>query len=221
MTSTERLRRSILAGAAVLSPVLLAIGLLVMPGDVPDGPEELVAFVADGSPDRWYAAHLLVALGFVLLPAVALATALVVRARGAALATWGSLVLIVGGIAFGAAMFMYGATTYLAATNERLTGGSGVDFQTAAEDSGVLGAPFPIGFFSILIGSVLCAIALWLSRRVPVWAALAVGLLMVAVFVGFEAPAGIGTVLCLGVAAGVLMLARALLAEDEPAAAVT
>ena len=217
MPSTDRLRRSIIAGAAVLAPVLLAIGLLVMPSDVPEAPKALIDFVADDS-GRWYTAHLLVALGFVLLPALALATALVVRDRGAGLATWGALVLFIGGIAFGGAMFMYGGTTYLAATHEALSGGSGVDFQTAADDSGALGAPFPIGFFSIIVGTVLCGVALWRSGRVPVWAAIAVGLFMVAVFVGFEAPTGIGTVLCLGVAAGVLKVAQALLAEPEPTA---
>ncbi len=173
-----------------------------------------MAFIAE-QPDRWYAGQLLLALGFVLLGAVALATAMLVRARGGALATAGALLLLIGGTAFGAAMFMYGGTAYLNATNATLTDGAGVAFQAAAEDSGALGAPFPIGFFGIIIGVVLCALALWRSGAVAWWQALLLGLLPAAIFGGFEAPYGVGAALCVGVLVGVVAVARALVRQPD------
>lgn len=212
----EQQRRGLLAGAAVLAPLLLAAAFLVLPQDVPDGSAAVLARVAE-DPDRWYAGHLVFAIGLALLSAVAVATAAVVRQRSGTLATLGAMVLIVGSSAFSTAMFMVGGVTHLIATDAALTGGAGLAFQDAADDSGRLGLPFPIGFFGIVVGIVLCALALGLSRALPWWQAAAIALLPLAIGVGFDSSALLGAALCLVVAVGVLGIARALLQGVTPA----
>lgn len=213
----EQQRRGLLAGAAVLSPLLLAAAFLVLPQDVPDGSAALLARVAE-EPDRWYAGHLLFAVGVALLSAVAVATAAVVRHRSGTLATVGAMLLIIGASAFSTAMFMVAGVTHLVATHPSLTGGAGLAFQDAAEDSGRLGLPFPIGFFGIVIGIELCALALGLSRALPWWQAAAIALLPLAIGVGFDGLALLGAALCVLVAVGVLGIARALLQGVTPVA---
>lgn len=212
----EQQRRGLLAGAAVLSPLLLAAAFLVLPQDVPDGSAAVLARVAE-EPDRWYAGHLLFAIGLALLSAVAVATAAVVRHRSGTLATVGATVLIIGSSAFSTAMFMVGGVTHLVATDAALTGGAGLAFQDAADDAGRLGLPFPIGFFGIVIGVVLCALALGLSRAVPWWQAAAIALVPLAIGVGFDGSAVLGAALCVVAAVGVLGVARALLQSDTAA----
>lgn len=206
---TDRLRLHLLAGAMVLSPLLMAVGFLVLPDDVPDSERgrELVAYAAEHG-GAMYGGTILFALGLVLLVALALGTALLTRSRGAVLGTIGALLLCIGGIAFGAAMTLVASVTYV-------MGASGLDqevlgrLQDFASDNATIGSVFPIGFFGLVVGSVLCALALWRSRQVAVWQALLVALLPVGIGLGFEAGL-LGPVVLLGVLVGVAAVARRL-----------
>lgn len=173
-TSTDRARAWLLAGAMVLTPVLLMAGsLLEVDTGEGSGTSELAAVAADRG--QFYAAGLLLALGLAMLPVCAIGLMRLTRERGGVLGTIGGSVLLVGGAAAGAGIFMYTGVLHTAADPSLDREAMG-EFNDLAGDTVALGLPFMVGFVGIAIGMALLGIALWRAQTVPRWAAVLVGL---------------------------------------------
>jgi hypothetical protein len=178
-TRTDSVRDWIHTGACVLAGVLITVGFLLDPAVDTDTGAETIAAVAE-SADRFYWANTMSAFGLAMTAAVGLAVLRLVRGRGRVLATIGGVLMMIGGTAAAAGIFMYGAA---------LTGmvESGVDHSVLAElqdhlgDSWRPGLAFLLGFAPLLLGMLLSAIALFLSRAVPRWVPIALGLGAVAI----------------------------------------
>lgn len=191
-TSTDTVRRCLVAGAMVLTPVLLVLGSIL---EVDTGDDSGAASLALIAPDRgqFYAAGLLLAVGLAMLPACAIGLMQLTRDRGGVLGTVGGSLLFVGGAAAGAGIFMYTAVLYVGSSPALDREAIGA-FDEAAEDSFALGVPFLIGFVGIALGMLLLGIALWRARTVPRWVAVVVGLAGVASwFTGSKASAILAT----------------------------
>jgi Domain of unknown function (DUF4386) len=183
-TSTDRFRDHVLAGATVLGPALVIVGLLLEVEDGNDdstGAETLDAIAPHV--DRFYAAELISAIGLVLLAAGALAVMRLVRGRGGVLATVGGLLGMIGGPAAATGIFMYGAVLSLAASDDLDRTAMGA-FQDKADEAAQIFPPFAIGFIGSTLGFLFLAAALWRSRRLPIWVPIAMVVSAVVFFVG-------------------------------------
>lgn len=165
-TSTDRVRRYLLAGAMVLCPVLLLTGTALEVDTGDSGLEEVTLVAAERG--QFYASTLLLALGLVLLTPTALGLMQLARRRGGALATIGGGLLFVAGSAAAAGIFMYGAVLAVA-SDAGLPREEMGQFARVASESGYTAPPFFLGFFGISIGLVLLGIALLRARTVPRW----------------------------------------------------
>lgn len=152
----------------MLAGVLITTGFLLDPARDVDGGTELVAAVA-AAPERFYAAMTLGAFGFAMAAAVGLAVLRLVHGRGRVLATVGGLMLTIGGVAAAAGLFMFGAvaTTMVQSGQDLAVVASLLD---SLEDSFRPGLTFAIGFPGTVLGLVLSAVALLISRAAPRWA---------------------------------------------------
>lgn len=165
-TRTDAVRDGIQIGACLLSGVLITVGFLLDPAADSDTGTETVAAVADAT-ERFYWANTTTAFGLAMVAAVGLAVLRLVRGRGRVLGTIGGMLLILGGISAGAAIFMYGAV--LSAMVE-----SDVDVPVLAElqdhlgDSMRPGLAFLLGFAPLLLGLILSAAALFVSKAAHV-----------------------------------------------------
>lgn len=183
-TSNDRLRDWILAGATVLGPLLMMIGILLEVdegGDDASGEVMLETIAANGA-DQFYASNLLASLGLVLLGAGGLTVMRLVRARGGALATAGGVLALIGGAAAATGLFMYGAVVSVMASDDLDPEAMGA-LQDKLEDAPQLFPAFGIGFVGGGIAFLLLAGALLRSRVVPVWVPVAIVASSVAFFI--------------------------------------
>ena len=161
-TRTDSVRDAIQVGACLLSGVLVSVGFLLDPAKDSDTGAETIAAVA-ASTERFYWSNTMTAIGLAMIAAVGLAVLRLVRGRGRVLGTIGGLLLILGGTAAGAGIFMYGAV--LSSMVE-----SDVDPAVLAQlqdhigESMRPGLAFLLGFVPLLLGLVLSGIALLVSR---------------------------------------------------------
>lgn len=179
-TRTDGARDAIHVGACVLAGVLITTGFLLdKTGTETDTGARLIAEVGK-DPDRFYAANTLAAFGLAMVAAVGLAVLRLVRGRGRVLATIGGVMVMIGGTAAAAGIFMYGAVVSVLA-------GPGQDAATSAalqddlSDSARTGLTFIVGFPGTFLGLLVCAVALLVSRATPRWVPLTLVLGIVAV----------------------------------------
>lgn len=165
-TSTDRVRRHLLAGAMVLCPLLMLVGTALETDTGDSGLEEITLVAADRG--QFFASTTVLAVALAMLAPTALGLMQLARRRGGALATVGGSLLFVGGIAAAAGIYMYGAVVTVASDGDLPREAMG-QFSEAASDSVYTAPPFFVGFFSIGIGLVLLGVALMRARTVPVW----------------------------------------------------
>jgi hypothetical protein len=101
-------RRALLALAVAAAPLVQLAGMLPHPA-LGDTAAETLALVAQ-DPSEWFRIHVLSAGAAVLFVVAALALASLVRGRGAALATTGATMVVLGG---GAMAIAFGAEAHL------------------------------------------------------------------------------------------------------------
>jgi hypothetical protein len=164
----DRAQRWLLAGTAALAPIilLLTIPFEVSTGDVDSGVESL-AITADDR-GQFYATGLALSIGLVMLGLSALAVMRVARSRGSVLATVGGCLLLVGGLAASAAIFMYTVVSH-AMTDPAMDRAAMGALDATASESVQAGLPFMIGFSGIALGLLLCGLALLRSGAVPLY----------------------------------------------------
>ncbi|TXL58046.1 hypothetical protein [Aeromicrobium terrae] len=163
----------------LLAVVLAVTAIATVPGGVlwPDTStgEESYAF-SDVEPIRqtWFAVLLAIAVvAAVNVPAQALVTVLLVRARGAAWATWGAALMWVG-IALQAAGAAFLAGAYYFPTDPSVPRSAGeAVFSAAADDQGHLYGVLVAGALTVVVGTVLQVVGLFRARVVRVWVPLA------------------------------------------------
>lgn len=178
-TPTDTVRDAIHAGTCVLAGVLVTVGFLLDPASDADGASEIVAAVSDDT-GLFYWSNTVAAFGLAMVAAVGLAVMRLVRGRGRVPATIGGLLMMIGGVASGAGIFMYGAV---------LTGmvESGVETETLVDlqdhlgDSMRPGLAFLLGFAPMLLGMLFSAVALFLSQAVPRWVGPLLGVAVVGI----------------------------------------
>jgi hypothetical protein len=104
-------------------------------------------------------------------------------ARGAALATAGSLLCGLGGVLFCAGITSFGVLAWYATAAEAVPVASGTALLSHAEaNPGHLYGLSMAGFLLFTVGSLVLMVALWRSRTVPVWLPIGVIILTVGVF---------------------------------------
>lgn len=200
-TPTDTVRDAIHAGTCVLAGVLVTVGFVLDPASDADSAAEIVAAATD-DPGAFYWSNTIAAFGLAMVAAVGLAVMRLVRGRGRVVATVGGLLTMIGGIGAGAAIFMYGAVLAGMAESDVETSVL-VELQDHLEDSMRPGLAFVLGFLPLMLGLLLCGIALLLSRAVPTWVGpvLIAGVVAIMVF-GDGTMARVGdVVLAVGLAA--------------------
>jgi hypothetical protein len=189
--------------------VLTISNLIATPGGVlwpePSGGGETYTY-ADIQPlrDRWWGLLVLLAAGALLgVPAQAFLTAYLVRARGAAWATAGGLMMWIG-IAFQAVGVGGLAAAYFVATGVDSTAGTAV-IVSANDDLLHLFGPMLAGALLVAIGTVVQVVGLWRSHAVPRW----VPLLVLFIVISFVVPGNgwIGLTVQIPMAAGGIAIA--------------
>jgi hypothetical protein len=189
--------------------VLTVSNVIATPGGVlwpnPSGGGETYTY-ADIQPlrDRWWGLLLVLAVGALLgVPAQALLTAYLVRARGAAWATAGGLLMWIG-IAFQAVGVAGLAAAYYFATGVDAAAGTPV-IGSANDDLLHLFGPLLGGALVVALGTVIQAIGLWRSHAVPRW----VPVLVLFIVISFVVPGNgwIGLTVQIPMAAGGIAIA--------------
>lgn len=170
VTSSDRLRDAILAGATILGPLLMILGMLLEVDDGGDDVEgaEMLATIAANGADRFYASNFTAAVGLALLGAGGLTVMRLVRARGGALATAGGVLSLIAGAAAATGLFMYGAVVSVM-TSEGLDQDAMGALQDELSEAPQVFPAFGIGFIGGTLALLLLAGALLRSRAVPVW----------------------------------------------------
>ncbi len=179
-TRTDGARDAIHVGACALAGVLITIGFWLDPARNIDDSAELVAAVAE-APNRFYAANLIAALGLVLVATVGLAVLRLVRGqgRGRVLASVGGILLMIGGTAAATGVFMYGSVMSTLSTTQDAATAAAAD--EALSNSARTGLTFMVGFPGMMLGLLLCAAALFVSRATPRWVPAALVLAVVGI----------------------------------------
>lgn len=166
-TRTDAVRDAIHAGACVLAGVLITLGVLLDPASDVDAAADVVAVAADDT-SLFYWSNTIAAFGLAMVAAAGLAVMRLVRGRGRVLATVGGVLTTIGGVSAGAGVFMYGAVLAGMAESD-VEPAAQVALQEHLEDSLRPGLAFLLGFVPLMLGLVICGVALYLSRAVPVW----------------------------------------------------
>ncbi len=164
-SSTTRRRVGFVAIALAVTALLALPGGLLWPE--PSGGGETYSY-ADIQPDRdlWWGLLVFLSVNLVInVPAQALLTVLLVRARGAAWATTGAVVMWIG-----TALYAVGGAGWAAAYY--FVTAPGVDpsvIDRVNDDMAHLfGATIP-GALLVAVGTVIQAVGLWRSHAVPRW----------------------------------------------------
>ncbi len=165
--TTRRRRAGVLAGVLAVATVAAIPANFRYPQPA-NGNEFSYADIAPIRETFWTLQVLLSIEMALAMPALALAVLLLVRHRGATLATVGATALCVG-----AACYVVGsagiATFYYFATDPVLDPTAGATLVEEVSTGWKLYALALPGMLLITIGTVLQAIALWRSRSVPRW----------------------------------------------------
>jgi hypothetical protein len=181
--STARTSRSRLGVLFVVLAVTSALALLLM-ALWPAVPADRFYSYAGIAPirDRFWLVSTLLAIGLVInVPAQALAAMAVARVRGAATATAGALLMVVGA-AMQAAGIAGWAMLYWFTTGPDLDPAVAAPFlDRLGDDTSLFRVAMP-GALLVVLGTVVQAVALWRSRAVPRWVPLT-SLLIVPTFV--------------------------------------
>jgi hypothetical protein len=176
-----RTRATIVAVAIALGSIAVAVLVLWRPG-VPrnDFNYADVAAVRDAV----WANNLVDGLGFAVAGvALALAVCMLARARGAAWANVGAVLVSLCGMTFFAGEFAYGAFAWYATATAVLPADTGAALMTYAQHNmGHLAGPLVPAFIGYNLGVLLLCVALWRSRAVPKWLPIAIAVLTVAQF---------------------------------------
>ncbi len=180
--SSTRGRVAVLAAVLGVTSVVAIAGGMLWPE--PAGGGETYSY-ADIAADRdlwWTLLTGLAAMQVLNVPLQALATMFLVRRRGSAWATWGAVLMFVGGglQATGVAGW---ATAYFYPTDPGVDRAFGeAVIQAANNDTGHLFALMIPGAALVLLGTVLQCVGLFRSHAVPKWVPIA-GLTIVLSFV--------------------------------------
>jgi len=180
-SATERVRTAVVSAVLALGAVAIAVIVLWQPW----GERDALSYT-DIAPHRdgaWLGTLVdglaIAAVGVTL----AIAVCRLVRGRGAALATIGSVLTGFGGVAFFAGMFAFGSLSWYATSPDALPPDTGSAFMTYVNDNpGHVMLPQMIGFLLFTLGSLLLMGALWRSRSAPRWLPVAYLVLTVGVF---------------------------------------
>jgi hypothetical protein len=158
-------RRWLLALAVAGAPLLQLAGMVPHPV-MPEAPAEALAVVAD-DPGEWFRIHVIAASSAALSIVAAVALAGLVRRRGAALATTGAVLAVLGGAALATAFGMEAQLWSLAA-DPSLDRTAIVELVSLEHDSpglALLMAGFPLAG----VGGLLVMLGLLRSGVVPRW----------------------------------------------------
>lgn len=186
-TGTRIVQDGIHVALCAIAGVLITVGFALDNSHDADNGTELIAIVTD-APDRFYWSNTLAAFGLVLVAAVGLAVFRLVRGRGRVVATVGGLLLMIGGAGAAAGTFMYGAVvTTMVESGQPATVSAAL--QDSFEDSLRTGLTFFIGFPGLMLGLLVTAAALFISRATPRWVPGALVAGVVCVFALGETPA--------------------------------
>ena len=196
MEATVHLRRTLLAGAAVAAPVVLAAANALFPKDTfqyAGSAEKATAALAAtaASPGRVFAASLVSLVGIVLLAATFCAAASLVRRRGGATATAGTVFGVIGCVGGLLVVAWLGLSVYAASKADIAQDAKVGYLVSLLKDTklgNIVGMPF---FGGLLLGSVLMGIALFRSGQVSRWlaAAFPVAVIMAELFAPQGPPA--------------------------------
>jgi hypothetical protein len=219
MDTTIRTRRTLLAGATVTAPILLAVGNSLFPKDsfqyagTTDKALKTLA-ATSGAPNRVLAGSLIAIVGMVLLAAAFCGVASLVRRRGGATATAGAVLGVIGSAAAVLVVAWLGLSVY-AASQTSITDDAKATYLVSLLNGthlgNIVGAPF---FAGIVLGSVLLGIGLFRSGRVSRW--LAAVFPLAVIFSTVFAPQGIaGAVMGLPLVVVMALLAREIV-RNEP-----
>ena len=175
---------SLAAALALLAvPLTWLASEAVTPGHAGDSAGELG--LAAAHPSRWVASMVLAALGSVLLVGVLPS---IHRLAGSRLALVGTVLLGYGNIiATADCIGEINVRAMVAPTADRAQMVALVDRIEAGPSS----AFFASGGLAFMAGAVLLAVALWRSRTVPAWSAVALGLSFLVNIVGWIASSGV------------------------------
>ena len=203
--------RALLALAVAGTPLLQIAGMAPHP-QLADSAAETLAIVAE-DPAQWFRIHLLAAAAAALGIVSTLALSSLVRGRGAALATTGAVMSVVG-LFFLVFAFAAEAQLMSIAADPSLDPAAMaplLNLQEQGPGMGLLGAGFPL----VGIGGLLLHAGLIRSRVVPLWQP---ALVVLGTFTSIAATPGlaIGPLLFLPSVIGMLFLAAAV-ARSAPA----
>jgi hypothetical protein len=195
----------------LLAVVLAVTAVATVPGGVlwPDTStgDESYAY-SDVEPIRqtWFLVLLsLAVVGVLNVTAQALVTLLLVRARGAAWATWGAGLMWLG-IALQAVGVAFVAGAYFFPTDSAVEGSAGkAVFRAVADDQGHLYGVLIAGALTVVIGTILQVVGLIRARVVRVWVPIALLFSVITFLVPGNGVAGLIT--SLPMAAGAVALA--------------
>lgn len=159
---------SLRGGAACLlaSPALLLLSALVHPVGRSDFGEQLD--VIAGGRGRWYVGHLVFLVGLGLLIPAVLTLKRLVREQAGPLGTAGTVLAVVGVLAFTGFIAIDGFVFWTMA-NPDLDRAAMVALYTQLEEGAGIFLPFPFTSMALNLGLVLLAVALYRSRVVPAW----------------------------------------------------
>lgn len=171
MKEAEHSTKAATGVCLIAAPVLLLVGQLFHPTDSTD-PAEQLTVVADNL-GRWYAAHVVQLIAFILFMPAVLGLAHLTQARRPGLATIGSR-LVLTGVAFIAALIgADGVGAYIVADVSPDSAVSAAIFEGFMESSAML--PLYAGSLLFGIGLVVVSVGLHRSGVVPRWSAVALG----------------------------------------------
>jgi hypothetical protein len=163
---TAVVRRVLLGVAVVAAPALQVAGMLLHPPLAAEHADQLAIVAED--PGRWFVAHVVAASAAALFLVAAPALAGLARARGAAPATAGAVLTVLGGatlaIAFGAEAHLLSVAADPSLDAAAMTALAALEGHSPAMTMILLGVPLTG------IGQILLAAGLLRARVVPRWA---------------------------------------------------
>lgn len=198
--------------ALTAGSVLVAVGLVL---HLPGAPEDagLTRAIAE-QPSRWLAAHLLGALGLVLLAAGVARVARVARGRGAALAAAGALTASVGATLLALGDSAHGSVAYALAG--RVDPAAALEIEKAFFGNPAVAALSGAGML-LPLGILLLGAGVLRARLVPRWAGVVLLLSPLAVQAALLARGPAHYLLVLPFVVGMVVLARTLVSRHGEA----
>jgi hypothetical protein len=174
-------RTRLVAAGLALSSLATAAALLWSPG--PDRDDHTYASFAAVRDAAWAGMLLDVAGAVVAVITVGLAVCMLVRARGALLATLGAAGTAVGGALFSAGVYAYHNLSWYATEPNAIPASAGSALMAYVADNPVHLAALQVpGLFLFSLGVLLLAAALWRSNAAARWVPVALVIVAIAQF---------------------------------------